>query len=81
MLELECVGTVKGPGETPHEYTFIAPDPERRVKHGEFVFYEAWVEGETRAILGRVTARRAVRKLVNQRLGKKPVAQIHVVRV
>ncbi|MBL0931978.1 MAG: hypothetical protein IBJ15_17925 [Alphaproteobacteria bacterium] len=26
-------------------------------------------------------ARRAVRKLVNQRLGKKPVAQIHVVRV
>jgi mRNA degradation ribonuclease J1/J2 len=26
-------------------------------------------------------ARRAVRKLVNQRLGKKPAAEIHVVRV
>jgi hypothetical protein len=33
------IGTVKGPGETPNEYTFIAPDPERRVKHGEFVYY------------------------------------------
>jgi hypothetical protein len=34
-----CIGTVKGPGETPNEFTFIAPDPERRVKHGEFVYY------------------------------------------
>jgi hypothetical protein len=34
-----CVGTVKGPGETPNDYLFIAPDPERRVKHGEFVYY------------------------------------------
>jgi hypothetical protein len=60
MQELQCVGTVKGPGETPHEYTFIAPDPERRVKHGEFVYYWADVEGESRQILGRVTARRSV---------------------
>jgi DNA helicase HerA-like ATPase len=60
MEQLQCVGTVKGPGETPHEYTFIAPDPERRVKHGEFVYYWAHVEGETRQILGRVTARRSV---------------------
>lgn len=58
--QLLCVGTVKGPGETPHEYTFIAPDPERRVKHGEFVYYWADVEGESRQILGRVTARRSV---------------------
>lgn len=60
MEQLQCVGTVKGPGETPHEYLFIAPDPERRVKHGEFVYYWANVEGETRQILGRVTARRSV---------------------
>lgn len=59
--ETQCVGTVKGPGETPHEFTFIAPDPERRVKHGEFVYYIAHVDGETRQILGRVTGRRAVR--------------------
>ena len=34
MTVSHCIGTVKGPGETPHEFTFIAPDPERRVKHG-----------------------------------------------
>lgn len=55
-----CIGTVKGPGETPHEFTLIAPDPDRRVKHGEFVYYRADVDGEVRPILGRVTARRAV---------------------
>jgi DNA helicase HerA-like ATPase len=60
MDENQCVGTVKGPGETPHEYTFIAPDPDRRVKHGEFVYYWANVEGESRQILGRVTGRRSV---------------------
>lgn len=63
MTESICVGTVKGPGETPHEFTFIAPDPDRRVKDGEFVFYNASVEGEQRRILGRVTARRSVRLL------------------
>ena len=55
------IGTVKGPGETPNEFTVIAPDPERRVKHGEFVFYHARVDGEERPILGRITARRAVK--------------------
>jgi len=57
----ECVGTVKGPGETPHEYTFIAPDPDRRVRHGEFVFYDANVDGASRRILGRVTGRVSVK--------------------
>lgn len=56
-----CIGTVKGPGETPNEYCFIAPDPDRRVKHGEFVYYIAHVDGAERQILGRVTARRSVR--------------------
>ncbi len=56
-----CIGTVKGPGETPNEFTIIAPDPERRVKHGEFVYYEADVDGARRPILGRITARRAVK--------------------
>ncbi len=57
MTQKHCVGTVKGPGETPHEFTFIAPDPERRVKHGEFVYYETTVDGEEKQILGRVTGR------------------------
>ncbi len=56
-----AVGTVKGPGETLHEYTFIAPDPERQLKHGEFVYYTASVDGSQRQILGRITARAAVK--------------------
>jgi len=61
MTPSTCIGTVKGPGETPHEYTFIAPDPERRVKHGEFVYYAAFVDGVEKEILGRVTGREPVR--------------------
>ncbi len=60
-MNQHCIGTVKGPGETPHEFTFIAPDPERRVKHGEFVYYETDVDGAARQILGRVTARQSVK--------------------
>lgn len=56
----ECVGTVKGPGATPHEFTFIAPDPERRVRHGEFIFYVAGVDGASRRILARVAGRSSV---------------------
>jgi uncharacterized protein len=51
------IGTTKGPGETPHEFTFVAPDPEQRVKFGEFIYYEAEIEGQPRSILGRVTGR------------------------
>lgn len=60
-MNSNCIGTVKGPGETPHEFTFIAPDPERRVKHGEFIYYIADVDGEERKILGRITARQSVK--------------------
>ncbi|NJN82928.1 MAG: ATP-binding protein [Caldilineaceae bacterium] len=60
-MDNNCIGTVKGPGETPHEFTFIAPDPERRVKHGEFVFYMAHVDGDNRRIIGRVTGRQSVK--------------------
>jgi hypothetical protein len=61
MEQMYCIGTVKGPGETPHEFTFIAPDPERRIKHGEFVYYLTQVDGEQRKILGRVTGRESVK--------------------
>lgn len=57
----EAIGIVKGPGETPHEFTFIAPDPDRRVPHGEFVYYTSNVDGVERRILGRVTGRKAVK--------------------
>ena len=55
------IGTTKGPGEAAHEFTFITPDREQKVKTGEFVYYEAEVDGQTRRVLGRVTGRRPVR--------------------
>lgn len=55
------IGTTKGPGETPQDYVFVAPDPEQRCKYGEFVYYGATVEGQPRAILGRITQRLPLR--------------------
>ena len=55
-------GTVKGPGERPHEYLFITADPVR-ARIGEFVYYTARDGSEERRILGNVTARRLVRNL------------------
>jgi DNA helicase HerA-like ATPase len=54
-------GTTKGPGETPHEYTFITPDLAQTAKNGEFVYYEMVVEGQPRRVLGRITGRQPVR--------------------
>lgn len=55
------IGTTKGPGEAPNEYTFITQDPWQRVRYGEFVYYCAQVEGEQREILGRVSRREPIR--------------------
>jgi uncharacterized protein len=56
------VGTIKGPGERPHEFLFITAD-NRRARIGEFVYYVARDGREERRILGNVTARRLVRNL------------------
>lgn len=61
MTHVKPVGTAKGPGETAHEFTFVSPDNEQLVKSGEFVYYEASVDGQPRQILGRVTHRRPLR--------------------
>ncbi len=55
-------GTVKGPGERPHEYLFITAD-NRRARIGEFVYYSAHDGAEERRILGNITQRRLVRNL------------------
>jgi DNA helicase HerA-like ATPase len=55
-------GTVKGPGELPHEFLFITAD-NSRTRTGEFVYYVAR-DGETeRHIIGNITSRRLVRNL------------------
>ncbi|HEX8709490.1 MAG TPA: ATP-binding protein [Pyrinomonadaceae bacterium] len=55
-------GTVKGPGELPHEYLFITAD-NRRTRIGEFVYYVARDGESERHILGNITSRRLVRNL------------------
>jgi DNA helicase HerA-like ATPase len=55
-------GTVKGPGELPHEYLFITAD-NGHARIGEFVYYAARDADEVRHILGNITSRRLVRNL------------------
>ncbi|MEM7133946.1 MAG: ATP-binding protein [Chloroflexota bacterium] len=61
MINPNCVGAVKGPGETPNEFTFVAPDGDRRLKHGEFIYYYLDVDGDERQILGRISGRQSIR--------------------
>lgn len=55
-------GTVKGPGELPHEYLFITKD-NKHIRIGEFVYYEVEVGSEKRQIVGTIKARKLVRNL------------------
>ena len=61
MNSISPIGTTKGPGESPHEYTLITPDRDQTVRNGEFVYYEASVGEKSRRVLGRITGRRLVR--------------------
>ncbi len=55
-------GTVKGPGEMPHEYLFITKD-NKRTRIGEFVYYTAETSDEKLQIIGTIKARKLVRNL------------------
>jgi len=55
-------GTVKGPGKLPHEFLFITRD-NKRARIGEFVYYEAEIDGERRPIVGTIKERRLVQNL------------------
>ncbi len=55
-------GTVKGPGEMPHEYLFITKD-NKKTRIGEFVYYRAEVGEERRQIVGTIKSRKLVRNL------------------
>ena len=60
-MSQQCIGITKGPGETAHEFTFVTPDPDRRIRNGEFVYYQATVDSGLHQILGRVTGRLPLR--------------------
>ncbi len=55
-------GTVKGPGEMPHEYLFITKD-NKKTRIGEFVYYRAEIGDEKRQIIGTIKSRKLVRNL------------------
>ncbi|MFP3895891.1 MAG: ATP-binding protein [Anaerolineales bacterium] len=81
MTETHPIGTTKGPGETPHEYLFIAPDPQQQLKYGEFVYYETSIEKESRRILGRISERMALRLhpdpfMANPEISPRSVAEL-----
>jgi DNA helicase HerA-like ATPase len=61
MTDLQPIGRTKGPGETHHEFTFISPDREDRLKVGEYVFHHADIDGVQRAIISRITDRTPIR--------------------
>ena len=58
----ELTGTVKGPGELPHEYLFITTD-NNQTRIGEFVYYNAKDADKNLQILGTISARRLIRNL------------------
>ncbi|MCW5960675.1 MAG: ATP-binding protein [Pyrinomonadaceae bacterium] len=55
-------GTVKGPGELPHEFLFITKDNDK-TRIGEFVYYRASTGGEDKRIIGTIKGRKLVRNL------------------
>jgi DNA helicase HerA-like ATPase len=55
-------GTVKGPGELPHEYLFITAD-NTGTRIGEFVYYVARDGDNERHIIGNITSRKLARNL------------------
>jgi len=56
------IGTVKGPGENPHEFTFITTD-NTLTRIGEFVYYLANDGEKELNIVGTITERSLVRSL------------------
>ncbi len=63
-MQETLIGTVKGPGEYPHQYTFITSD-NKRTRIGEFVYYVADTGDEQGKlnIVGTITERSLVRSL------------------
>lgn len=56
------IGAVKGPGENPHEFTFITTD-NTQTRIGEFVYYHASDGEHDLRIVGTITERKLVRNL------------------
>lgn len=56
-----AIGTTKGPGQSPHEFTFVSPDSAQTLRTGEYVIYETRADGYNRRIFARITERHPLR--------------------
>nr|MBP6820093.1 ATP-binding protein [Acidobacteriota bacterium] len=61
-MQENLIGTVKGPGENPHEFTFITTD-NLQSRVGEFVYYSASDGEHELKIVGTIAERSLVRNL------------------
>lgn len=57
----EILARVKAPGEHPHTFLLVAPDPKQQLREGEFVTYETMFEGINRMVLARIVERKGIR--------------------
>jgi len=60
MNDQYLIGRTKGPGQTPHEFTFLSPDHDQNLKVGEFT-YHTDVNGQKPVIFSRIMARKPLR--------------------
>ncbi len=66
---LDKIGITKGPGEKPHEFVFISPDPRGQLKTSEFVQFVPPDDPQHRPVVARVVGRRAVRNYPDEFMG------------
>ncbi|MGI6209343.1 MAG: ATP-binding protein, partial [Anaerolineae bacterium] len=69
-----CVGLAKGPGEKPHQFTFITPDSDDSLPVGEYVYYTLTDGGRDLQVICRIDERREARNYPNTFLAHPSVA-------
>jgi len=52
-----CVGLTKGPGERPHQFTFVSPDRDDDLPVGEYVYYSLPRNGAALQVVCRIEER------------------------
>jgi len=56
-----CAGLAKGPGDRPHQFTFITPDSDDSLPVGEYVCYLLEEGSQSRQVICRIDERRGAR--------------------
>ncbi|MHB0876465.1 MAG: ATP-binding protein [Anaerolineae bacterium] len=82
MLHDRCVGLAKGPGEKPHQFTFITPDHDDALPVGEYVYYRFADAAEPRPVICRIDERQEAQNYPNAFLaqpGVNPVELAHFI--